>query len=145
MTQAQTQATVTAATYRMVGIVADGVVKVLLGAAFVIGATRLGDLLGVPAWLMIASGVALLIGGGIEIRYVRSRPMHTYTRLMIAYDSGWVLTALAGLLMARRGSSAGGEVWMGYQTAAPIAFAALLVAATLIRTTSDARAKDSAH
>ncbi|MFF9222034.1 hypothetical protein [Streptomyces viridosporus] len=129
----------------MVGIVADGVVKVLLGAAFVIGATRLGDLLGVPAWLMIASGVALLIGGGIEIRYVRSRPMRTYTRLMIAYDSGWVLTALAGLLMAWRGSSAGGEVWMGYQTAAPIAFAALLVAATSIRTTSDARAKDSAH
>ncbi|MCX5610273.1 hypothetical protein OHA89_03095 [Streptomyces sp. NBC_01546] len=114
----------------LAGAVADGVFKVMLGAAFIIGAVRLGDLLGVPAWLMAVSGVALLIGGGIEIGYVRSRPMTTYMRLMVAYDIGWVLAALAGLLMAWRGGSAGGEVWIGYQVAAPVALAALLVAAT---------------
>ncbi|MCX4865545.1 hypothetical protein OHU11_20545 [Streptomyces sp. NBC_00257] len=124
-------------TRRTVGAVADGAFKVLLGAAGIVGAAPLGRLLGTPAWLMAVSGVALLIGGGIEIGYTRSRSMRTYTRLMIAYDSGWVLTALAGLLMARQGSGAGGEVWMGYQTAAPVLFAALLIAAAPVQMASD--------
>ncbi|SFJ86174.1 hypothetical protein SAMN05216275_11384 [Streptosporangium canum] len=140
----QTRTVTSPATRRLAGVIADGAFKVALGAAFIIGAARLGDLLGVPSWLMAVSGVALLIGGGIEIGYVRSRPMRTYTRLMVAYDSGWVLATLAGLLMAWRGSGAGGEVWIGYQTAVPIAFAALLVAATSVRPTSDTRAKDCA-
>ncbi|MCX5009844.1 hypothetical protein OG765_02420 [Streptomyces sp. NBC_00555] len=130
MTQAQTQTATSSAKRMLAGAVADGVFKVLLGAGFIIGAVRLGDLLGVPAWLMAVSGVALLIGGGIEIGYVRSRPMATYRRLMVVYDIGWVMAALAGLLMAWRGGSAGGEVWIGYQVAAPVALAALLVAAT---------------
>ncbi|WP_406159388.1 hypothetical protein OG298_19410 [Streptomyces sp. NBC_01005] len=124
-------------TRRTVGAVADGAFKVLLGAAGIVGAAPLGRLLGTPAWLMAVSGVALLIGGGIEIGYTRSRSMRTYTRLMIAYDSGWGLTALAGLLMARQGSGAGGEVWMGYQTAAPVLFAALLIAAAPVQMASD--------
>ncbi|MFC3232269.1 hypothetical protein CP967_15465 [Streptomyces nitrosporeus] len=124
---------------RMVGAVADGAFKVLLAAVWIAGAAPLGRLLGTPAWLMAASGVALLIGGGVEVGYTRSRSMLTYTRLMIAYDSGWVLTALAGLLMARQGSGAGGEVWMGYQTAAPLVFAAVLVAATPVRMAPEAR------
>ncbi|MCS0600533.1 hypothetical protein NX794_04695 [Streptomyces sp. LP11] len=123
-------------TRQTVGAIADGAFKVLLAAVYIAGAAPLGRLLGTPTWLMVVSGVALLIGGGIEIRYSRSRSMRTYTRLMIAYDSGWVLTALAGLLMARQGSTAGGEVWMGYQTAAPIAFAALLIAAAPTQMTS---------
>ncbi|GAA5046358.1 hypothetical protein [Streptomyces similanensis] len=123
-------------TRQTVGAIADGAFKVLLAAVYIAGAAPLGLLLGTPAWLMVVSGMALLIGGGLEIRYTRSRSMRTYTRLMIAYDSGWVLTALAGLLMAWQGSSAGGEVWMGYQTAAPIVFAALLVAAAPTQMTS---------
>ncbi|MFD8742520.1 hypothetical protein [Streptomyces sp. NPDC059616] len=132
-------------TRRTVGAVADGAFKVLLGAAGIAGAAPLGRLLGAPAWLMAVSGVALLIGGGIEIGYTRSRSTRTYTRLMIAYDSGWVSAALAGLLMARQGSGAGGEVWVGYQTAAPILFAALLIAAAPVRMTSDARAENTAR
>ncbi|MFY4719283.1 hypothetical protein [Streptomyces sp. LaBMicrA B280] len=126
-------------TRQTVGAIADGAFKVLLAAVCIAGAAPLGRLLGTPAWLMVASGVALLIGGGIEIRYTRSRSMRTYTQLMIAYDSGWVLTALTGFLMARQGSTVGGEVWMGYQTAAPIAFAALLIAAAPMRRTSGAQ------
>ncbi|MFE7478686.1 hypothetical protein [Streptomyces sp. NPDC057552] len=121
----------------LAGATADGVFKVVLGAAFVLGHTRLGDPLGVPAWLMAVSGVALLIGGGIEIRYVRRRPMATCLRLMIAYDSGWVVASAAALVMAWRGSTAGGELWVAYLTAAP-----LLLAALLIRT--PASAPDSA-
>ncbi|TGN82585.1 hypothetical protein E5082_18315 [Streptomyces griseoluteus] len=124
-------------TRKKVGAIADGAFKVLLAAVYIVGVAPLGRLLGTPAWLMVVSGVTLLIGGGIEIGYTRSRSMCTYTRLMVAYDSGWVLTALVGALMAWQGSSAGGEVWIGYQTAAPIAFAALLIAAKPARTASD--------
>ncbi|MEU9713984.1 hypothetical protein [Streptomyces sp. NPDC047976] len=111
------------------GAIADGAFKVLLGAVCIAGAAPLGRLLGTPAWLMAVSGAALLIGGGAGMGYVRSRSMRTYTRLMVAYDGGWVVAALAGLVMAWQGSGAGGEVWMGYQAVAPLAFAALLAAA----------------
>ncbi|MFE9706678.1 hypothetical protein [Streptomyces sp. NPDC005930] len=130
------QAVAPRVTRQTVGAIADGAFKVLLAAVYIAGAAPLGRLLGTSAWLMVVSGAALLIGGGIEIRYTRSRSMRTYTQLMIAYDSGWVLTALTGFLMARQGSSAGGEVWMGYQTAAPLVFAALLVAAAPTQMTS---------
>lgn len=120
----------TAARRKVVGIIADGVVKVLLAAGFILGATRLGTLLGVPTWLMVISGLALLIAGGTEIRYVHTRPARTYTRLVITYDIGWTLATLAGLLMARQGSSAGGEIWIGYQTVAPLALATILIAST---------------
>ena len=123
-------------TRQTVGAIADGAFKVLLAAVYIAGAAPLGRLLGTPARLLVVSGVALLIGGGIEIGYTRSRSMRTYTWLMVAYDSGWVLTALVGALMAWQGSSAGGEVWIGYQTAAPMAFAALLIAAKPTRTAS---------
>ncbi|MEU6383793.1 hypothetical protein ABZ847_09520 [Streptomyces bauhiniae] len=116
-------------TRQTIGALADGAFKVLLGVVCIAGAAPLGRLLGTAAWLMVVAGLALLTGGGVELGYSRSRSMRTYTKLMIAYDSGWVLTALAGFLMARQGSGAGGEVWMGYQTAAPLVFAALLVAA----------------
>ncbi|MFI1590953.1 hypothetical protein ACH4WW_23905 [Streptomyces halstedii] len=134
-----TQVVASRVTRQTVGALADGAFKVLLAAVYIACAAPLGRLLGTPAWLMAVSGVALLIGGGIEIRYTRDRSMRTYTRLMIAYDSGWVLAALTGLLMARQGSSAGGEVWMGYQTAAPVVFAALLIAATPVQMASSAQ------
>lgn len=123
------QAVARPATGRLMGAVADGGVKVVLGAVFVIGADRLGDRLGVAIWLMVIAGMALLIGGGAELKYVRSRSMDTYLRLMVAYDSGWALVTLIGLLIAWQGGSAGGEVWIGYQAVAPIAFAGFLLAA----------------
>ncbi|MFH9432195.1 hypothetical protein ACH4JZ_28405 [Streptomyces sp. NPDC017615] len=131
-------------TRQTVGAVADGAFKVLLAVVCIAGAAPLGRLLGTAAWLMVVSGLALLIGGGVELGYSRSRSMRTYTQLMIAYDSGWVLAALVGVLMARQGSSVGGEIWMGYQTAAPIVFAALLVAATPVQVTSDDGGAESA-
>ncbi|MFJ8728688.1 hypothetical protein [Streptomyces bauhiniae] len=128
-------------TRKTVGALADGAFKVVLAAVCIGGAAPLGRLLGVPAWLMVVSGLALLIGGGIEIGYTRSRSMRTYTRLMVAYDTGWVLTALTGLMMAWQGGSAGGEVWMGYQTVAPLVFAVLLAAAAPVQTASETPAR----
>ncbi|MFD8295027.1 hypothetical protein ACFV13_02235 [Streptomyces bauhiniae] len=132
-------------THQTVGAVADGAFKVVLAVVYVAAAAPLGRWLGTPAWLMVVSGLALLIGGGIELGYTRSRSMRTYTQLMIAYDAGWVLAALAGLLMAWQGSGAGGEVWMGYQTAAPLAFAVLLVAAAPVRMASDTPVRGTAR
>lgn len=132
-------------TRRTVGAIADGAFKVVLAVVYVAAAAPLGRWLGTPAWLMVVSGLALLIGGGIELGYTRSRSMRTYTQLMIAYDAGWVLAALAGLLMAWQGSGAGGEVWMGYQTAAPLVFAALLVAAAPVRMASDTPVRGTAR
>ncbi|MFE2294392.1 hypothetical protein [Streptomyces sp. NPDC059452] len=120
----------------LAGAIGDGVFKVVLGAAFVLGNGWGGELLGVPAWLMAASGAALLIGGGIEVVHVRRRPMATCLRLMIAYDSGWVVASGIALVMAWQGSTAGGELWVVYLTVAPLVMAALLVrapAATSVR------------
>ncbi|MFJ3663698.1 hypothetical protein ACIPPM_24945 [Streptomyces sp. NPDC090119] len=122
---------------RTVGAIADGAFKVVLALACLAGAAPLGRLLGTSTWLMAVAGVVLLVGGVVEIGYTRSRSMRTYTRLMIAYDSGWVLTALIGALIAWRGGSAGGEVWIGYQAVAPLVFAVLLIVAKPARTASD--------
>ncbi|MFF0211796.1 hypothetical protein [Streptomyces althioticus] len=132
MTQTRTT-TAPATSNLLAGIVADGAFKAVLGAAFLIAPSQLGELLGTVTWLTTVAGVALLLGGGIEIRLARKRPLRTYLRLMVAYDTGWVLTALAGYLVARQGGTAGGEVWVGYQTAAPLVFAALLLKAAPAR------------
>lgn len=113
----------------MIGVVGDGVFKLLLGAGFVGWAGWFAGALGVPDALMVVAGLALLAAGGAELAFVRRRLRRTYLRLMVAYDCGWVLTALAGLVVAWAGGEFGGEVWVGYQVAAPLAFAALLAAA----------------
>lgn len=125
----QAQAAASAGKIWVVGTIADGVFKVALAAGYTIGAAPLGELLGVPGWLMTASGVVLLICGAAEIGYLRTRTMRTYLRLMITYDGCWALVTLAALLLAWLGSEAGGEVWIGYQLAAPVVFAASLAAA----------------
>ncbi|MGI5167818.1 hypothetical protein ACQEU3_26055 [Spirillospora sp. CA-253888] len=123
----QIQATSSPATGGMrAGIVADGIVKLLLAAAYVAAAVPLGRLLGVSPWLMAASGAALLVCGAAELRYARTRPLRTYLWLMAAYDTGWALATLAAILLG----PAGGEVWIGYQTVAPAVLAALLAASS---------------
>ncbi|MBF4998443.1 hypothetical protein IRT45_14925 [Nocardia sp. BSTN01] len=112
-----------------VGILADGAVKILLAAVYVAGAEPLSHRLGVATWLLIACAAALLIAGGSELAYLRSRSMSTYMRLMIGYDSGWSIVTVVALLLAWQGNRTAGELWIGYQTIAPLAFAALLIAA----------------
>ncbi|MFE9104895.1 hypothetical protein [Actinomadura geliboluensis] len=127
------------------GIIADSAVKALLGAAFLLASAPLGRLFGVSTWLMAASGAALLICGAIEIKHLRSRPARTYVRLMVGYDAGWGLATLAALLPLWGSSGAGGEVWIGYQIAAPLVFATLLLTAAPSRASSQPSATDPAH
>lgn len=128
-----------------IGIIADSAVKVLLACVFLFAAAPLGRQFGVPTWLMATSGAALLICGGVEIRYVRSRPARTYLRLMIGYDTGWALATLAALASVWRNGDAGGELWIGYQTAAPLVLAVLLLAAAPPQTASKPSAPDAIH
>jgi hypothetical protein len=123
----RTQATLV--TGQTLGIIADGAVKVLLAGVYTLGAGSLSHRLGVEPWLMILCGSALLVGGGVEIGYLRSRAVSTYLRLMVAYDSGWIVVTLAALLLAGQDNRSVGELWIGYQTVGPLAFAALLTAA----------------
>ncbi|GAB3824856.1 hypothetical protein [Kribbella italica] len=109
------------------GIVADGAFKVVLGVVFVAGAGWAGGVLGVSPWLTAIAGLVLAVAGGVEIRYVNRRARTTYLRLMVAYDLGWALTAVAGLLLAWQGNTSGGEVWIVYQAVAPVAFVVLLL------------------
>ncbi|MER7011935.1 hypothetical protein ABT324_10955 [Saccharopolyspora sp. NPDC000359] len=125
----QAQLAAPAGKRRRAGIVADGSFKALLGAACAIGAAPLGELLGVPVWLVLVSGAALLVCAAVEISYVRRRSNSTYLRLMIGYDSGWLLATLAALLLVWSGATTGGEVWIGYQAIASAVFAAALLAA----------------
>ncbi|MFD3972536.1 hypothetical protein [Streptomyces cyaneofuscatus] len=111
----------------LAGAIGDGAFKVVLGAAFAVGSAWLGDVFGVPARLMVVSGAALLIGGGIEVVFVRRRPMATCLRLMITYDIGWMVASALALVVAWQGGTAGGELWIAYLTAAPLLMAALLV------------------
>ncbi|WP_067488745.1 hypothetical protein [Actinomadura hibisca] len=118
------QATSSPATGGMrAGIVADGLVKLLLAAGYVAAAGPLGRLLGVAVWLMVVSGVFLLVCGLAEIRYARVRPLRVYLWLMAAYDTGWVLVTVVALLLG----SGGGEIWVGYQAVASAVLAAFLV------------------
>ncbi|MFF2697717.1 hypothetical protein ACFYX8_31505 [Streptomyces cyaneofuscatus] len=126
----------------LAGAIGDGAFKVVLGAAFAVGSAWLADLFGVEAWLVLVAGAALLIGGGIEVVYVRRRPMATCLRLMIGYDIGWAVASAVALVVAWQGGTAGGEIGVAYLVVAPLALAALLVgaAATDVRLpTADAQ------
>ncbi|MFG3520757.1 hypothetical protein ACGF5S_10860 [Nocardia nova] len=127
----------TPVTGQALGVVADGTVKIVLAAVYIIGADSLSHRLGVATWLMIACAAALLIAGAGEFAYLRSRPMGTYMRLMIGYDTGWTVVTLVALLLAWQGNGTAGELWIGYQTLAPLAFAVLLGAAGDRKSESD--------
>lgn len=126
-----------------IGIIGDSAVKMLLACVFVLAAAPLGRQFGVPTWLMATSGAALLICGGVEIKYLGSRPARTYLRLMIGYDTGWALATLAALASVWRNGDAGGELWIGYQTAAPLVLTVLLLAAAPPQTASKPSATDA--
>lgn len=115
-------------TSQRVGAISDGAFKVLLGAAFTVS-PDIGSMFGVPVWLMVATGSALLIGGTVEIVYARRRSLSSCIRLMLAYDIGWTVATAVALGAAWLGSTAGGEIWAGYQALAAPALAVLLVRA----------------
>ncbi|MFD5975635.1 MULTISPECIES: hypothetical protein [Streptomyces] len=113
---------------KLAGAISDGAFKVLLGAALAVSPT-FGSLFGVPAWLMVVTGSAVLISGTVEIVYGPRRSMAACVRLMFVYDIGWTVATAVALGVAWLGSTAGGEIWAGYQAVASLAFAVLLLRA----------------
>ncbi|SCE10799.1 MULTISPECIES: hypothetical protein [unclassified Streptomyces] len=113
---------------KLAGAISDGAFKVLLGAALAVSPT-FGSLFGVPAWLMVVTGSAILISGTVEIAYAHRRSMAACVRLMFAYDTGWTVATVVALGVAWLGSTAGGEIWAGYQAVASLAFTVLLLRA----------------
>ncbi|WP_018488665.1 MULTISPECIES: hypothetical protein [unclassified Streptomyces] len=113
---------------KLVGAVSDGAFKVLLGTALAVS-PAFGSLFGVPTWLMVVTGSAVLIGGSVEMAYAHRRPLATCVRLMFAYDIGWTAATAVALGVAWLGGTAGGEIWAGYQAVASLAFAILLLRA----------------
>ncbi len=49
---------------------------------------------------MVVSGALLLLGGGIEVGFMRKRSMRPYMRLMLACDGAGALAAVGGLVVA---------------------------------------------
>ncbi|MER7743794.1 hypothetical protein ABT013_00825 [Streptomyces bacillaris] len=113
---------------KLAGAISDGAFKVLLGTALAVSPT-FGSLFGVPAWLMVVTGSAILISGTVEIAYAHRRSMAACVRLMFAYDTGWTVATVVALGVAWLGSTAGGEIWAGYQAVASLAFTVLLLRA----------------
>lgn len=113
---------------KLAGAISDGAFKVLLGAALAVSPT-FESLFGVPAWLMVVTGSAILISGAVEIAYAHRRSMAACVRLMFAYDTGWTVATVVALGVAWLGSTAGGEIWAGYQAVASLAFTVLLLRA----------------
>ncbi|MFF9795182.1 hypothetical protein [Streptomyces bacillaris] len=113
---------------KLAGAISDGAFKVLLGAALAVS-PAFGSLFGVPAWLMVVTGSAVLISGTVEIVYGPRRSMAACVRLMFVYDIGWTVATAVALGVAWLGSTAGGEIWAGYQAVASLAFTVLLLRA----------------
>ncbi|MFB8121710.1 hypothetical protein ACFVG1_03245 [Streptomyces bacillaris] len=113
---------------KLAGAISDGAFKVMLGAALAVS-PAFGSLFGVPAWLMVVTGSAVLISGTVEIVYGPRRSMAACVRLMFVYDIGWTVATAVALGVAWLDSTAGGEIWAGYQAVASLAFAVLLLRA----------------
>ncbi|WP_460037836.1 hypothetical protein [Streptomyces cavourensis] len=113
---------------KLAGAISDGAFKVMLGAALAVSPT-FGSLFGVPAWLMVVTGSAVLISGTVEIVYGPRRSIAACVRLMFVYDIGWTVATAVALGVAWLGSAAGGEIWAGYQAVASLAFTVLLLRA----------------
>ena len=105
----------------------DAVVTTANGAAYLLAAPLLDDLLGLPAGWLRGIGVFLLLFG-VGVWTVAARPAPPAVGTVVAANALWaagsVLVAAAGV-----GSpTAVGTVWIGLQAVVVAAFAALQVA-----------------
>lgn len=98
-----------------IGFLADGIFKLLVAAAYLVVQPILSDLLGVPAWVLVLSAVAVSLSGVAEIVFSLTSGDGTHTRFLVAYDSAWVLATVLAVLL---GSGAGGWIWLFYQVVA---------------------------
>ncbi|QPZ38695.1 hypothetical protein [Paramicrobacterium chengjingii] len=109
------------------GIVADGIFKLALGAAYLIACVPLASTLGVATWVIILAGITVALVGASEARLASRRTTRTFLVSLALYDGLWVLVTVAALLLASAGSPFGGELWLGYQIVAAATLTATLL------------------
>lgn len=107
----------------------DAVVTGANGAAYVVIAGPLGDLLGMPASFLRAIGVFLVIfAAAVWATATSDRPAPAAVIAIIALNLLWVLDSLVVLVTGAYDPTTVGAVWVALQAATVAGFAALQAA-----------------
>ena len=105
----------------------DAVVTGANGAAYLLAAPLLADLLGLPAaWLRGAGAFLLLFGVGVWA--VGARPERTAVEAVVAANALWVTGSVAVVLAGLGSPTTLGAVWLVLQAVVVAAFAVLQAA-----------------
>ncbi|GAA1873102.1 hypothetical protein [Brevibacterium marinum] len=96
------------------GFVADGVVKMLVAVALCIFLPAAESFLLAPRWLAIAAIVLLFLSGATEISYGARKGQKSYVKYLAIFDSLWVVSTIAAVIVALVGSPAAGYIWFGF-------------------------------
>jgi hypothetical protein len=105
----------------------DAVVTAANGAAYLLAAPLLADLLGLPAGWLRGVGVFLLLFG-VGVGTVAARPAPPAVGTVVAANALWAAGSLVVAAAGVGGPTTVGTVWIGLQAVVVAAFAALQVA-----------------
>ncbi|MGW5360756.1 hypothetical protein [Actinopolymorpha pittospori] len=113
------------------GLLADGLFKILVGAAYLLLLPLVSRELGAPGWLVLVAAVLVLLSGLAEALFALHRDPRRHIRYLIAYDSGWALVTVFCLLLALAGFGGGGlagSAWLAVQALGSAVLAAVFLA-----------------
>jgi hypothetical protein len=105
----------------------DAVVTGANGAAYLLAAPLLADLLGLPASWLRGVGAFLLLFG-VAVWAVAARPARTAVEAVVAANALWVAGSVAVVLAGLGSPTTIGAVWLVLQAAVVAAFAVLQAA-----------------
>lgn len=116
--------------WRRTGFLLDALFKGGVALTYAGLAVPIGEALLVPAGVVRATAVPVLLSGVAEGVFAIRSAAATHTRYLVAYDGGWVLvTGLCAALLAG-GATVAGPIWFGYQAIASLAVAVAFAAGT---------------
>ncbi|MGY1639338.1 hypothetical protein ACI78V_22055 [Geodermatophilus sp. SYSU D00742] len=105
----------------------DAVVTGLNGAAYVLAASPLADLLGLPPGWLRGTGV-LLLAYAVAVWLVGTRPVPSAVRAVVTANALWAAGSVAVVLAGVGTPTPTGVVWLVLQAAVVAAFAVLQAA-----------------
>jgi hypothetical protein len=104
----------------------DAAITGLNGAAYLVAAPLLDDLLGLPAGLLRSTGAALLVyAGAVWLVGARPRPGAGAVRTVIALNALWAVGSVVVVLAGAGTPTTVGAVWIALQAVVVAAFAGL--------------------
>ena len=109
-----------------IGVLADGVFKIVLAAAYAAFSAPLSNALDVPGWIIQATAI-LVAGSGIAEIVASRHPERRQVIMLAVYDSAWVVASGVAVLTAGRGVGGSGSAWFLFQAIASIILAALFL------------------